>query len=271
MAALETALGVRLLDRDGAGAGAGVRPTAKGRELLGHARRVLRATEALVDAAGTGAGDDGAVLRLGVTGLVAHVWLHEYLRALRTARPGLVVEVGVDLAWRLSRELFAGSLDLALHNGPFDRETTGNVSLGAWPLVWTAAPDVAAALGPAPSAQALAGVPLLVPARDTRPHEQIAAHFAGHRGLGARLVPGNDLDVCRRLAVDGAGVASLPVAMLRRELAAGTLVLVDHGWRPDDLVFRARHDAERAPAFVVAAAALAGEVAARHIGGQTVP
>ena len=259
LAALERALGVTLIERDGGP----VRPTAKGRELLGHAREVLRATESLVGAAGADTGA-GATLRVGATELVARTWLRSWLRALRTALPELVVEVTVDLAWRLDRELLARSLDLALHNGPFDRETAGEVDLGRFPLAWVAAPAVAASVAPgpgAPSAADLARVPLLVPARDTRPFEQIASHFAARREAGARLVPHNHLGVCRELAEDGAGVANLPAALVADALAAGALVPVRYPWRPDDLAFAARWDAGRAPGHVGAAAALAGEIA----------
>lgn len=63
------------------------------------------------------------------------------------------------------------------------------------------------------------------------------------------------------MAIDGLGVANLPEAMVETDLSAGNLQAIDYHWRPDDLSFFARFDAERAPSFVATAASLAGEIA----------
>ncbi|MFD2854384.1 LysR family transcriptional regulator [Seohaeicola zhoushanensis] len=82
IAALEEILNVTLMERD---AGS-VRLTPRGRDLLDHARAVLRQTEALIAASGQKALFDGT-LRLGVTEMIVHTWLKDFLRALRAQFP----------------------------------------------------------------------------------------------------------------------------------------------------------------------------------------
>ena len=109
---LETALNVTLLERD---AGS-VRLTSRGQALLSHARQVLRATEEFVEAADGTSPYDG-VLKLGVTELIVHTWLRDYLKTLKESYPNLLVELTVDLSITISRELFTRAIDLALQNG----------------------------------------------------------------------------------------------------------------------------------------------------------
>ena len=53
------------------------------------------------------------------------------------------------------------------------------------------------------------------------------------------------------------GTAAMPAAMVSDIIEAGQLRQINYSWVPDSLVFRARYDALRSPAFVGAAAGLA--------------
>ncbi len=255
IARLEAVLGVTLMTRD---AGS-VRLTAKGQELLRHARQVLDSMDAFVAAAEQKTLIDGT-LRLGVTEMIVHTWLRDYLRALKAQFPSLTVELTVDLSVNLEKELAERTLDLALQNAPFSRLTSGEIDLGAYALTWVAAPELG--LTDAVDADALAAHPILTHARDTRLYEEVAAHFAARRDLSARLVPSSNLAACMNMAMDGMGIATLPAAMVAAELAKGTLRKVDYDWVPAPLHFFARYDAERASGTVAEAAGLAAQVAA---------
>ena len=63
------------------------------------------------------------------------------------------------------------------------------------------------------------------------------------------------------MAIEGFGVAAVPESMVADELHNGELVRMNYGWTPRALAFSARYDAERAPQYVAAAAAIAAEVA----------
>ena len=253
IAGLETALGIVLMTRD---AGS-VQLTAKGRDLLVHARRVLDATDALVAAADQKALIDGT-LRLGVTEMIVHTWLRDYLRRLKDSYPNLSVELTVDLSVNLETMLAERRIDLAIQNGPFTRLVTGEIDLGAYGLIWVAS----ASLGlPAVAAlDDLAAHPILTHARDTHLFAQVAAHF-GTASVPARLVPSSNLAACLHMTIDGMGIASLPAAMVADALTRGDLVQVGYDWTPTPLHFFARYDTARTPRVVTDAAFVAARVA----------
>lgn len=262
IASLESALGVVLMERD---AGS-VRLTAKGRHLMDHARQVLRSSEALIEAAGDTRIVEG-VLRLGVTEMIVHTWLRAYLRAFRERYPAISVELTVDMSADLEQSLFARSIDLALQNGPFVSDASGHVALGRYPLIWVAAPELELGGSKVLDAEDLSRHPILTHARGTRPYRDIATHFRApfrtRSDVSARLVPSSNLAACMQMSMDGMGIAALPAAMVRRELASGELEALNYGWQPEALDFVARFDALTCPAFVAHAAELAQVVAAQ--------
>jgi len=254
IAGLEQTLGTVLMTRD---AGS-VRLTGKGQELLPLVRRVLDATDALIVAADQKTLIEGT-LRLGVTEMIVHTWLRAYLRQLKDAYPRLSVELTVGFSVDLEKGLAERRLDLALQNEPFSRLATGQHEIGAYDLIWVAAP--ALGLAKAQTIETLAAQPILTHARDTRLYEEIAAHFGSRRDLSPRLVPSTNLAACQTMTVDGMGIAVLPGAMVAQNLKAGDLVQLEYDWAPEPLHFFARYDAERAPRYVAEAAFLAAQVA----------
>ena len=219
---------------------------------------MLDATDALVAAADQKALIDGS-LRLGVTEMIVHTWLRDYLRRLKTTYPRLSVELTVDLSVNLEIMLAERRIDLAIQNGPFTRLVTGEIDLGAYALIWVASPELG--LSPVAGLDDLAAHPILSHARDTHLFAQVAAHFSGAKVL-ARLVPSSNLAACLHMSIDGMGVASLPEAMVSDALARGDLVQVGYGWTPEPLHFYARYDAMRT-ARIVADAADVAVLAAR--------
>lgn len=258
--ALEQMLDVTLMERD---AGS-VRLTSKGVELLDHARRVLRSAESFLEASGQAALYEG-VLKLGVTEMVVHTWLREFLKTLKREYPNILVELTVDLSARLNNELYSRSIDMAFQSGPFDRQTSGQETLGTYRWIWVAAPDMPYLDGEDLSVEQLLRYPVLTHARDTRPYEEVAGHFRTQRAATARLVPSSNLAACLHMSIDGMGVASMPVSMARDHIDAGKLRQVHYHWTPESLVFLARYDAARSPAFVAKAALLANRLAKVYV------
>ena len=257
--ALEAALGTSLMDRDPGS----VRLTAKGRDLLDHARRVLRAVDDLTVASENAALFDG-VLRLGVTEMVVHTWLDDFLARLAKAFPALSVELTVDLSVTLDRDLADRVLDLTFQSGPFAHPASGEEPLGVWPLTWVAAPDIAAKLGPRVAFEDLLAFPILTHARHTRPFADVQRRAGQGGGAPPRLIPSNNLAACMRMTMQGMGVATLLDAMVAPEVAAGGLVRLDCDWVPEPLAFHARYDEVRAPRYVALTAGLAREAAEAH-------
>lgn len=256
IAALESVLNVRLMERD---AGS-VRLTSKGREMLELAREILRTTDNFLEAASQSSLLNG-VLRLGVTEMVVHTWLREFLRVLKERYPNITVELTVDLSANLEKELFERSIDLAFQSGPFTRQTTGSIDLGVFPLIWIASPEIGLHHPKKLAIEDLIQFPVLTHARGTQPYQEVAAHFAARRDLPTRLVPSSNLAACIHMTIDGYGSATVPAAMVINELQSGELNQINYPWTPRSLSFYARYDAEKSAQFVHRAALLAGEVA----------
>ncbi|ASJ70546.1 LysR family transcriptional regulator [Granulosicoccus antarcticus] len=257
---LEKLLDVTLMERD---AGS-VRLTSKGIELLEYARQVLRGAEKFMEASGQAALYEG-VLKLGVTELVVSTWLRDFMKLLKRNYPNILVELTVDLSANLTEELFSRSIDLALQSGPFERQTSGAEKLGTYRWIWVASPELDDLQDDPLSIGQLLQYPVLTHARDTRPFEEIAAHFRSRRASTARLMPSSNLAACLHMAIDGMGTAAMPAAMVHDAIKAGQLRQIYYPWVPDSLVFLARYDALRSPAFVGAAAALARDLAMEHV------
>lgn len=252
ISALEATLDARLMDRD---AGS-VRLTSVGEMLLPHARQVLRAVENMIGATGNAALTQG-VLRLGVTELIVHTWLPEFLRALRAAAPNVLVELTVDVSTGLSKALQDRAVDLTFQNGPFQKRSTGHVELRAYPLIWAASPQLAIKTDKPLQITDITTQPILTHARGTLPYDQLAAHVSASGVASPRLVPSSNLAACLQMTLDGFGIACLPKAMITPALTSGTLTALPYVWTPDPLQFAARYDAERAPLFLKTAVEIA--------------
>lgn len=256
IAALESRLGVTLMERD---AGS-VRLTPKGAELLRKAREVLRAAEDFIAAADDGALFEG-VIRLGVTEMIAHSWLHEFLQALKQIYPNIIVELNVDLSVNLTRALFDHSIDLAFQSGPLGlRNTSGEVELDEYAFAWVASPSLGIDAEKTTLADLIA-FPLLIQARGTLPYQQLSQHLAAEDARGARIAPSTSMSAGLQMAIEGLGVACMPKAMVRDQVAAGELTHLNYDWAPEPLRFMARYHAESAPIYVKEAATLAAQIA----------
>lgn len=257
--ALEESLKVQLLERD---AGS-VRLTARGKALLSHARSVLNAVDALVSASGDASLREGT-LRLGVTELVVHTWLQDFLKSLNEHFPNIQVELTVDLSVNLSKELFERNIDLALQNGPFDRATTGVKNLGTYPLIWVASPELGLSPNKKLTKSDLAAHPILTHARDSELFRTIAEHFSGPHSKEHRLVPSSNLAACLFMAINHMGVATLPRAMVREPLQNKEIIELTYDWTPHSLDFTARFDEKKSPLYISEIADLAHQISGTY-------
>jgi len=127
LAQLESALGVRLFERDRRR----VLLTPAGEDLIERARRVLVDADDLVDAARRLGDPLAGTLAIGVIPTVSPYLLPTAAPAIRRAHPRLNVRWLEDKTENLARELHAGRLDAALLaleadlGGPLKREVIG--------------------------------------------------------------------------------------------------------------------------------------------------
>jgi DNA-binding transcriptional LysR family regulator len=257
IAALEEILGVLLMHRD---AGS-VRLTDKGIEVLADARRVLRATEELLQTADRRDLIEER-LRLGVTELVAATWLHSFMREFQVIYPSVRFELTVDLSYEIENLMSAGQLDLAILTAPFRTKSSGIVPLGNYRYGWVTTPEIANQLGPNPDMAAMHALGILSHGKHTLASKSLRAYLESEGLRSEQIVHSSSLTSALNMAIDGMGVALLPRQMFRDGLENGNLVEIHCGWAPEPLKFFSRFDNKRAPLFVEKAAELSVWIAA---------
>ncbi len=216
---LEQQLGIRLFER----AHRAVRLSAAGEQLLGHARRLLAAHEAMIDEMAEPALH--GVVRLGTPEDFATSYLPEVLARFAKSHPRVALEVSCDLTLNLIDSFGRGEFDLVL----IKREPAGPESgVRVWrePLVWAAAADF--------DLEAADILPLVVsPAPCVYRARAIGA--LGTVGHGWRIAY-----TCASLAGSQAAVrAGLGVTVLPRDMVPADLAVIDDPHRLPDL-----HDTE---------------------------
>ena len=259
IASLETTLGKVLMERD---AGS-VRLTSQGHELLGYARNVLSSMDQFIEAANGEAAFEG-VVRLGVTEMVVHTWLRDFMKAFKSRFPNVLVELSVDLSTQLESELAERHIDLAFQSGPFARKASGEHCLGVFPIIWVAAPNTGLSATQMVSPEQLSQFPILTHARATRPYEDVAAHFGQWPELKTRVVPSSNLAACLQMTIDGYGVAALLAPMVEQEIKSGQLIELNYQWSPEPLSFAARYDKEKSSSVIQSAADIAQQCAQKY-------
>ena len=239
IAILEEELGVKLFERE-MGPGP-VALTAKGKELLPYAEKIIYMQEQLKKRANNVQGVSG-ILRLGVSETIVHTWLPEFLRRLNNEMPHLEVEMTVDVTSNLRAGLLDRSIDLAFLMGPISDPSIANLSLCSFPLAWIASPSLKL-----PDRllyiEELVQWPIITYARNTKPFAEISQRFRAIDGAPVRFMSSSSLAACYRLTVDGVGISTLPYRMITDELEKGIITRLHVTWTPSELKFTASYSA----------------------------
>lgn len=234
VAALETALGVRLFDR----AARGVRLTAKGQELLAHAERMLKARNDMLQAARDHTGMSGR-LNLGVAETIVQTWLPKLIAEIHSAYPSLTLEIEVETSEMLQSHLMNRKIDLAFLMGPVLEARVENRPLCTYPLAWIARPGLYPP-GEAVSLETIAALPVITYGSNSTPYRQVRDMLQRHRINSPRIYGSASLSMIARMALDGIGTAVITPIFLGAELQRRELEIVEVDLDPlQDLHFTA--------------------------------
>ncbi len=233
IAQLEEEFGIRLLDRQTRV----VQPTAKGRELLVYADRLLRLRAEMRMAIAERDSIRG-VLRLGVSETIVHTWLPELIERVSKVHPELSLEIDVDISPNLRDRLVAQEIDLAFLLGPLSNPSVRNRALCQFPIVFLASPKLIFPPGNIPL-ELLAQYPIMTFSRRTQPYTAIRELFSRTDLPAVRLHASASLAPVVRMAVDGLGIAAVPAAIAHEELRNGRVRVLQTEATIPDLVFTA--------------------------------
>lgn len=212
---IEEQLGVPLFQRDGRR----MVLTARGRRLVEIAEPLRQGLEQALLEASDFAGATGSV-RIGSGEIAAASCLPGFIAAIERDRPGVTLEIELDLTARLLQQLLAGTRDIVFLAGPVASPGIRTAPIGAVDLVWAASPAVVAAGGFAR--------PLPVwSLPDHSPLHAVTLEAFAPGGVRPRsLNTCNNVRTLIEIVACGQGAAVLPEIMVREELGAGTLVEV---------------------------------------------
>ena len=231
IAQLEAALGATLFERKHRS----VSLTPTGRELLTYAEKLLRLRGEMMHAVSGKAALRG-VFRLGVAESIVHTWLSRFIERVNKAYPQLGLEIEVDISPNLRDRLLAQEIDLAFLLGPLTAPAVRSLPLCHYPVGFVASPKIGLARRRATIAD-LAAWPIITFSRNTQPYVAVRELFNRTELPPVRLHASASLSTVVRLALDGIGIAVIPPAIVRPELAARGLRVIDTVATVPDLSF----------------------------------
>ncbi|HMO29232.1 LysR family transcriptional regulator [Enterovirga sp.] len=221
IATLEDDFGQKLFTRDPRE----LRLTPSGRLLLGYAERMLDLGRDM-RAAMNSSRELTGVLRIGVVETVVHTWLPDFLSALHERHAALEVQLTADSTIRLHDDLRRGLLDIAVQTDPVLHEGISNREIGSMQMGWVGIPEDSRDQGTPLSIGDLVSRPIVTMTRGSQPHRALleACRRAGATPKTIHCV--GSLAAIVRLVRAGFGIATLPLAAIHGELAAGTLAVI---------------------------------------------
>jgi DNA-binding transcriptional LysR family regulator len=209
---IEEQLGVALFQREGRR----MVLSARGRRLVQASEPLYRGLEQVLLEASDFAGATAAV-RIGSGEIAAASCLPAFIQAIERDRPGVAMEIEIDLTAPLLAQLLAGTRDIVFLAGPVASPGMRTAPIGSVELVWAAGAEVAEAGGfarPLPVWSLPDHSPLHAVTQLT-----LEAHGIAPRALHTC----NNVRTLIEIVGSGQGAAVLPETMVRGHLLAGTL------------------------------------------------
>lgn len=221
----ESYLNTRLLMREGRG----VRLTEEGRTVQSYAKEIFELGREFIDHFGDLSAHRGRHrIQIGVGSTVPKTFVDRALAFLLDADPRVYLAVEEDRADRLAVRLERHELDVLLSDTPLLRsagaETFHNHLVAAIPVVFCAHPRTARRLRGFP--KGLHGFPVILPTSDSQVSRKVKEFFIEHRIEPEIVGEIEDVELVRRLALSGSGVAPLNQLTALHAPSRGRLVVV---------------------------------------------
>ena len=262
IAALEETLGVRLFERKSNKAAL----TAKGKELLLYAERMLELREAIRVAADRSVAVQGE-FRLGVSDTLVYTWFPRFVERIHEAFPLLTLEIHVDVKPNMLRALGARELDIAFVTEPINEPGLRKLVLSSYDLAWIASASLKLPRSPVPLA-VVAERPIITYVRNSRVYDLVQDTLAS-AGVSGRIYSSASMSATVTMISRGIAIGAIPPAVVHRELRAGSMRILEVENAPlPELAFVAVYPRGPENAVAASVAELARQAAMEH---QSVP
>ncbi len=218
--------------------------TPAGHMLLVHAERLLQ-EERLMREKVTGARALQGYVRLGIIESIVYSWMEPFLQRISLSHPALELELTADSTARLHELLLRGVIDIALQTDSVIGKDIYNIDLGEFSVAWITTRE--SNIPENASLYDLATIPIITFTRGSQPHKAVLSAFESENLRPHRLHCITSIAVITRLLNTLGGVASMPIASVRDQLANGTFRIVADKvpLAPLKLVASYRNDPER--------------------------
>lgn len=240
--------------------------TGKGRELLRYAERFLSLRADMLTALASPATLTGT-LRLGVSETIVQMWLLRFVERMRSAYPGISVDIAVDISPNMQAALLANDIDLALLVGPITLPNLVNRHLFGVSLAWIASPGLVNPTEPLTLAELLSH-PLITYPKNTSPYVELRDLILRANHPPPQIHTSASLATIVKMTVERLGICLIPPDVVRRELASGELHMLPTEVRLSDIAFTATYANRPDYHLVEEAARIAQTVAAEPMGDR---
>lgn len=220
LARLERRLGTVLLRRGARGSV----PTPAGRVAIDHARRVLDASDALIEQVQAAAGHGR--LRMVASQTIAEHLMPRFLARLAAEDPHTPVSLEVANTTGVLTQLRRGRADLGFIEGPEEPAGLDSRTIARDRLVAVVAPAHPWSGRGSIGAEELAATPLVVREQGSGTREVVDRALAGHPSAAPLLELHSNAAV-RTAVAGGAGCALLSELAVREHVRTGTLVALE--------------------------------------------
>lgn len=221
IATLEEEMGVRLFVRDSKG----VSLTPEGQRVLEYAERIMDTMQSM-NAAIKDPRQVRGRIRIGAMDTVIHTWLSPLVTRLMKCYPALEIELTADTASNLCSQLEKGYQDIIFQTDILRFDTVRNTVLTRYPMHWVVSTGSACDRRYA-SLEDLSLERIVTFSQNSRPHQDILNMLHTANIITPRINCVNSASAITRLVRDGFGIGAMPAALVRGDLAKGTLSLVD--------------------------------------------
>ncbi|MGF7155137.1 DNA-binding transcriptional LysR family regulator [Novosphingobium gossypii] len=209
---IEEQLGVPLFQREGRR----MVLSARGRRLVQATEPLYHGLEQVLLEASDFAGATASV-RIGAGEIAAASCLPSFIQAIERDRPGVAMEIEIDLTAPLLHQLLNGTRDIVFLAGPVASPGMRTAPIGSVQLVWAANAEVLAAGGFRQS------LPVWSLPEHSPLHAVTHETLDGHGIVPRALHTCNNVRTLIEIVASGQGAAVLPETMVRGHLAAGYL------------------------------------------------
>lgn len=218
---VENRLNAVLFDRSQRNA----RLTQDGLRLLPYVDEVLRSYQRLMEASAPDAEQVAGYVRLGVTENVAVTWLASMIKALKNEYPMIQIELEIGISHLMEEKLNQRTLDMALAACELPPSKYSSTPLQSIDFRWMCSPSLAGVPGIL-TPEALADLPILSVTREWQASGAHLKWFTENKVHYRNVTICNTFRTTASMAIDGLGLAQLPVRLFQDEVKQGLLTIL---------------------------------------------